>query len=124
MNPDFRNSMFSTFSRRALAPVIILCITSLGSAQANAIPDTNKPVIDRFTPKPYKVLTAGKRITVQSKTEISKIMVWTSSGHRFVEENDVKAPSYTFVVSISEKFFYIMLELKDGKRYTEKVGVQ
>jgi len=51
-------------------------------------------------------------------------MVWTASGHRFVEENNVKAPSYTFVVSISEKLFYIMLEMKDGKRYTEKVGVQ
>jgi hypothetical protein len=124
MNPDFTHSMFSIFSRRVLAPAIILCIATFGSAQANAIPDTNKPVIDRIAPKPYKVLTAGKRITVQCKTEISKIMVWTSSGHRFVEENDVKAPSYTFVVSISEKFFYIMLELKDGKRYTEKVGVQ
>ena len=117
--------MFNTFSRRVLAPAIILCFATFVSAQANGIPDdTSKPIIDRVASKPYKVLTEGKRVTVQSKTEISKIMVWTASGHRFVEENNVKAPSYTFVVSISEKLFYIMLELKDGKRYTEKVGVQ
>ena len=116
--------MFNTFSRRVLAPAIILCFATFVSAQANGIPDTSKPIIDRVASKPYKVLTEGKRVTVQSKTEISKIMVWTASGHRFVEENNVKAPSYNFVVSISEKLFYIMLELKDGKRYTEKVGVQ
>lgn len=116
--------MLKVFSRRLLIPAIILCIGTFGAAQANAIPDTGKPAIDRLAPKPYKVKTEGKRITVQSKTEISKIMVWTSSGHRFVEEDNVKSSSYSFVASISEKFFYIMLELKDGKRYTEKIGVQ
>ena len=116
--------MLKTSSFKVLSSVLILCIATLSSAQSDAAPETKPSITERIAPKPYKVLTAGKRVTIQSKTEISKILVWTSSGHRFVEENNVKAPSYTFNVTTGEKFFYIMLELKDGKRYTEKVGVE
>lgn len=124
MNSHYATTMLNTFSRRLLVPAVILCLGTFGSAQANPVPDTNKPVIERIAPKPYKVLTAGKKITIQSKTEITKIMVWTSSGHRIVEENDVNSSSYSFSASVSEKYYFIMLELKDGKRYTEKIGIQ
>lgn len=115
--------MLKTSSFKVLSAVLILCIATLTSAQSDTLPEIKPGITGRTTIKPYKVLTAGKRITVQSKTEISKIMVWSSSGHRFIEDNSVKAPSYTFTVTNGERFFYIMLELKDGKRYTEKVGV-
>jgi len=110
-------------SPKLFISAIILCVATLATGQVNAIPD-KKPAAETAAAKPYKVLTSGKRITVQSKTEINKIFVWTSTGRRFVEENNVKAASYSFTVTINEKFFYIMLELKDGKRYTEKIGVQ
>ena len=116
--------MMKSSSPKLFVSAVILCVATLATAQANAIPDKKPAIAETTAPKPYKVLTAGKRITVQSKTEINKILVWTSTGHRFVEENNVKALSYNFTVTISEKFFYIMLELKDGKRYTEKIGVQ
>jgi len=116
--------MLRTSSFKVLSAVLILCIATLTSAQSDTAPEIKPSATERTPPKPYKVLTAGKRITVQSKTEINKIMVWSSSGHRFVEDNSVKAPSYSFTVTTGEKFFYIMLELKDGKRYTEKVGVE
>jgi len=116
--------MLRTSSFKVLSAVLILCIATLTSAQSDTAPEIKPGTTERNAPKPYKVLTAGKRITVQTKTEISKIMVWSSSGHRFVEDNSVKSPSYSFTITTGEKFFYIMLELKDGKRYTEKVGVE
>jgi len=116
--------MLNASSFKVLSAVLILCIATLTSAQSDTAPEIKPANNERTAAKPYKVLTAGKRITVQSKTEISKIMVWSSSGHRFVEDNNVKAASYTFTITTGEKFFYIMLELKDGKRYTEKVGVE
>ncbi len=123
MNSHFFYSMMKSSSPKLFVLAVILCIATLATAQADAIPDKTA-IAERPAPKPYKVLTSGKRITVQSKTEINKVLVWTSTGHRFVEENNVKAPSYSFNVTINEKFLYIMLEMKDGKRYTEKIGVQ
>jgi hypothetical protein len=107
-----------------LASAVILCIATLGSAQGNAIPEKKSTATETSASKPYKVLTAGKRITVQSKTGISKLLVWTATGHRFVEENNVNSASYSFNGGTNDKLFFIMLEMKDGKRYTEKIGVQ
>ena len=73
--------------------------------------------------KPFRVLTNGKRITVQSSRDISSIIVWTASGHRFVEQTNIQAPSYNFTVPPNEKIVFLMLELEPGKRYTEKIGI-
>lgn len=51
-------------------------------------------------------------------------MVWTSNGHRFVEEKDLTTNSYTFTVPTKEKIFYMMIETAEGKRFTEKMGVK
>src|SRR5689334_4294157 len=104
MNPKRCYSMLKTSSFKVLSAVLILCIATLTSAQSDTSPEIKKTLAERIAAKPYKVLTAGKRITVQSKTEINKILVWSSSGHRFVEDNNVKASSYTFTVSTGEKF--------------------
>ena len=74
--------------------------------------------------KPYKVLTNGKQITIQSIQILRSVMVWTSGGHRVAEEKFKNETSYTFTVSIKEKIFYVMIELSDGKRFTEKIGVK
>ena len=74
--------------------------------------------------KPFKVLTNGKQITVQSKQNLKSIMVWTSSGHRFVEEKELKTNAYSFTVPSKEKVFFIMIETAEGKRFTEKMGVK
>ncbi|MES1215006.1 MAG: hypothetical protein ABUT20_05785 [Bacteroidota bacterium] len=111
-------------SFKLLASALVLFIASIGSAQADSVVNGKPTFAEKPASKPYRVLTSGKHITVQSKKDISKILVWTGTGHRFVEENNVNASSYSFNITISERFFYIMLELKDGKRYTEKIGVQ
>ena len=110
-------------SLRLLTVVAVLLIAGISSAQPDPVysPKSNS---EKQAARPFRVLTAGKRITIQSKRDISKIVVWTGTGHRFVEENNVNSTSYSFNVTIPEKFFYIMVELKDGKRYTEKIGVE
>jgi hypothetical protein len=74
--------------------------------------------------KPFRILTNGKRITIQANKDINKIIVWTASGNRFVEQTNIEASSYNFTVPSKEKVIFIMLELQGGKRYTEKIGVE
>ena len=74
--------------------------------------------------KPFKVLTNGKQITIQSKQNLRSLMVWTASGHRFVEEKALTSNSYSFTVPAKEKIFYIMIETAEGKRFTERMGVK
>jgi len=75
-------------------------------------------------PKPYKILTNGKRITVQSKQNIKTVFVWTANGHRFIEQKEINSNSYSFNITIAEKFFFARIELEDGKMYSQKFGVQ
>jgi hypothetical protein len=74
--------------------------------------------------KPYKVVTNGRRVTIQSKQNIKSVIVWTASGHRIVEQKALNANTFTFNITVKEKLFYIMLEMQNGKRHTEKIGVQ
>jgi hypothetical protein len=74
--------------------------------------------------KPFRVLTNGKQITIQSKQNLRSLMVWTASGHRFVEEKALSTNSYSFIVPAKETIFYIMLETAEGKRFTERMGLK
>jgi len=89
---------------------------------------TNQPpksdITRPTTAKPFKVLTNGKQITIQSKQNLKSLMVWTASGHRFIEEKELTTNSYTFTVPSKEKVFYMMIETAEGKRFTEKMGVK
>lgn len=73
--------------------------------------------------KPYSILTSGKKITIKSKEDIKSIMVWTASGHRILEQKEVNNSMFSFTISVNEKIFFIMMELKGEKRYSEKIGV-
>ena len=81
-------------------------------------------VSEKKTVKPFRILTEGKKITIQSNHDIQRIMVWGSNGHRFIEQTNVNSPSYNFIVPPKEKFVFLMIQLKNGKHYTEKIGVQ
>ena len=74
-------------------------------------------------PKPYKVLTSGKQVTIKSEKNIRSIMVWTSSGNRIVEQKAVNATSFTFNTGNKEKIFFVMVRLQNGMLYTEKIGI-
>ncbi len=100
-------------SFRRLAAVIILSLSFLAlSAQS------------KKESKPYKVLNSGKQITIKSSKNIQHVMLWTSSGHRVVEQREINAGSFTFIIPINEKIFFLMVGLQGGKIYTEKIGIQ
>jgi len=101
----------------------LINLTSFIHGQENTIPDT--PVTNSAKKaKPYKILTNGKQITIQSKENIKSVMVWTSNGHRFIEQKDINEPTYKFNVTVNVKIFFLLFETVDGKRFTEKIGVQ
>jgi hypothetical protein len=74
--------------------------------------------------KPYKILTSGKRITIKSTKNIRSVIVWTSSGNRIVEQNELNESSFSFTVSnVSEKVLFIMIRYEDSRPFTEKIGI-
>jgi hypothetical protein len=74
--------------------------------------------------KPYRILTNGKRITIQAKQNLKTIFVWTTNGHRVVEQKEINATSYTFNITLSEKVFFMRIDMEDGNKFTQKLGVQ
>ena len=74
--------------------------------------------------KPYKILTNGKRITVQAKQNIKAVFVWTTNGHRVIEQKEINSASYIFNITVPEKVFFIRVDFEDGKKFTQKLGVQ
>jgi hypothetical protein len=75
------------------------------------------------TPKPYRILTAGKKITISSKVAVKKVMIWTATGNRVLEQDNINSNNYSHTISINEKIFFVMIETTDGKRFTEKIGL-
>jgi hypothetical protein len=106
---------------KAILVFALFGVTSFIQAQAK---QSNKSAVTTKAPKPFKVLTNGKQITVQTKQNLRSLMVWTASGHRIVEEKDLTTNSYSFTVPSKEKVFFMMLETAEGKRFTEKMGVK
>ena len=105
------------------AALFCLTLASFSFAQANSskIPVTISEKTDK---KPFKILSTGKKITIQSNRNIKTILVWTSSGNRIIEQQELNVSNYSFETPAKEKIFFVRLELDNGKMYTEKIGVQ
>ena len=114
--------MMNPFIRKAILVTALFCIACFMHAQVKQSPRSEAAT--STTAKPFKVLTNGKQITIQSKQNLKSLMVWTASGHRFVEEKQLTSNSYSFTVPAKETIFYIMLETAEGKRFTERMGVK
>ena len=110
------------FIRKAILVPALFCIACFMHAQVKQSPKSEVAI--STTAKPFKVLTNGKQITIQSKQNLKSLLVWTASGHRFVEEKQLTSNSYSFTVPAKETIFYIMLETAEGKRFTERMGVK
>jgi hypothetical protein len=109
--------------RKTAAIAVLTFIVGYSLAQDPG-PKGKLPATQKVTTKPFRILSNGQRITIQSEKDINRIIVWTASGNRFVEQHNVEAPSYNFTVPSKEKYVFMMLELQGGRRYTEKIGVQ
>jgi len=109
--------------RKIAAIAVFACIVSFSQAQDPG-PKNKSSAAEKTISKPFRILTNGQRITIQSNKDISKIIVWTASGNRFVEQTNIEASSYNFTVPSKDRYVFMMLELEGGRRYTEKIGVQ
>jgi hypothetical protein len=108
--------MTRSFIRGLMTVLIISCLSLLSYAQPAPAPSNE--------PKPYKILTTGKQVTVKSSKNIQSILVWTADGHRIVEQQDINLSSFSFTVRPNEKYFFVMIRLEGLKPFTEKIGVQ
>lgn len=111
--------MMNSFIRKAILVFVLFCTTVITWGQGSPVPN---PIAT--TNKPYKVLTSGRQITIQSKQSLKSLLVWSASGHRIVEEKQLPSNNYSFTVPAKEKFFYMVIETAEGKRFTEKMGVK
>jgi hypothetical protein len=101
---------------------LLISVHFCPAQNSSAVKGNEPPVKQNATP--FRIITSGKQITVKSSKDIKTIMVWTSSGHRILEQKDVNASVYNFRINVSEKIFFFMLQLIDGKVYSEKIGIQ
>jgi hypothetical protein len=74
--------------------------------------------------KPYKILTAGRQLTIKSIKTIDHVMLWTTGGNRVVEQKGINSTSFNITIPVNRNTFYLMIGLANGKIYTEKIGVQ
>ena len=74
--------------------------------------------------KPYKLLTAGRQITIKSTKAIKQVMLWTTGGDRVVEQKEINNSSFVVNIPVNQRSFFLMIGLSDGKIYTEKIGLQ
>ena len=114
--------MMKPFIRKAILVFALFSVTYVIHGQDKQ--PSNSEIATPASAKPFKVLTNGRQITIQSKQNLRSIIVWTASGHRFVEEKELKTNSYSFTVPAKEKVFFMMIETAEGKRFTEKMGVK
>ena len=114
--------MMKPFIRRAILVFALFCTACFIHGQGDSKRDL--PPTASAAPKPYKVLTSGRQITIQSKQNLKSLLVWTASGHRIVEEKQFPSTTYSFTVPAKEKYFYMVIETAEGKRFTEKMGVK
>lgn len=75
-------------------------------------------------PKPYKLLSSGKQITIRSTKNIRHILVWTTGGNRVAEQKEINRNSVVLDITAPQKTFFLMIALDDGKIYTEKIGLR
>src|SRR5215203_3903472 len=97
--------MYSMLSAIRRLPGIILLsfIVSALSAQpmVGGTPD----------PKPYKILSSGKQITIKATSNIKQVMLWTTTGNRLIEERAINNSNYTFTLPLNHKAYYLMIGL-------------
>ncbi len=113
--------------RKTVAIAILLSTVVSSQAQNDSIPAKESVGVIKKSKKPFRLLTYGRRITIQSienNNNIQQILVWTSNGNRIVEQHDLDVPEYDFTITVNEKIFFLLLEMKDGSMHTEKFGVR
>ena len=74
--------------------------------------------------KPYKIIVNGKSLFIKANSIIKNIMVWTTTGNRIIEQRNINNASFTAIIPVNQKTFFVMIMLENGQVHTEKIGVQ
>ena len=109
--------------RNVMEALLCTCLVMVSFGQSTSARGQST-VSEKTAKKPFKILNNGKKITVQSSKNIKTILVWTSSGNRMIEQQELNVANYSFYIPPKEKILFLRLELENGKMYTEKIGVQ
>ena len=114
--------MIQPVFRNAAMVILLTCIGfsvhAQSASQAAIVKEIEKPS------KPYRIFTSGKQVTIKSTKEIKSLMVWSSGGNRILEQKNINASQYNFRITIKDRIFFMMIQLADGKTYSEKLGIQ
>ena len=119
--------MSGSIVRKAILVPAVVCASILATAQQ---PGTTTPDLSESSneiekaSRPYRILTNGKTVTIKSVKNIRNLLVWTSGGRRIIEEKNLNTNNYNFRVTVNEKLFFVMVQLADGKTFSEKIGIQ
>lgn len=107
--------------RKVVAILLLTCIVSFSMAQDPGLKTKSQSKTDS---KAIRILTNGRQITIQANQDMTRVMAWTTTGHRVIEQTSFDAQSFSFNIPDREKFLFVLIQLKNGKYYTEKVGVR
>lgn len=102
---------------------IIFFASAAVEGQAQVITASSRVKESVIKAKPYKLLTSGRQVTIRSSEIIESVMVWTSGGHRVLEEKEIQKELYQFRLTVPARIYFIMLRMNNGKVYSEKIGI-
>lgn len=101
--------------------LVFICLSQMNASSVQAaLPGI---AVGDSLAKPFRILTHGRQITIRSQQPMHSIMVWTARGHRLVEQKDLNAQDFNFTVTVNEKIFFVMIRMKNGQTYSEKIGI-
>jgi len=103
---------------RRLLAIIILSGSFIFSSQAQIAENNSKE------PRPYKLSNNGRQVTLKSSKNMQHVMLWTTDGHRVVEQKELNSNSCSFTVPNNDKLYFLMVGFEGGKIYTEKIGLR
>lgn len=105
---------------------VIMIMLCLGLSLSSFTQGSSTPVRFETAPKPYKLVTSGGNVSIKStgSSAIKSILVWTAEGKRIVEEKDINATTYNFRVSANARYFFVRIQMKDGKSFSEKIAAR
>jgi hypothetical protein len=72
--------------------------------------------------KPYKLFSSGKQLRISSTQTLKEVMIWTTDGHRVVEQKRINNNTVTISIPINRNYFFVMIGLVNGKIYTENLA--
>lgn len=73
--------------------------------------------------RPFKLLSAGRQLTLRSPKPMHRILVWTIEGNRLAEWRETASSQVTIELPVYRKVYFLMVVFADGKVWSGKIAV-